>query len=598
MAGPKLLSKEKNEQVKDSADERDNTAESRDALESIDKAVLAVRKHRKSTSLPQRSRSLSVENNNNKKRSSGSISRGPRCSQDLQTGRTIEYKSGLDTFVFPTPSPRLPTSSSRSVVPSPRHSPGSAPRSATLQPILSDLRSQSPQIGMAIGSPSHVPPSWGRSRTADCISPRIQQRPLPGAPPVGPEKSATGKTSKKQQRAKKTSSWKLFSNMFKKSTKPVPVTQDPFYRMKLDEPPSPPTVQDSVDAEILTAMPPLSAGLPTASSGISRHFHSRTTSDARGQARCESRGSVRTSFSRILRSPREKTTPTSSSPWRGTFFRSERDPPDPPKLHPIPAQTPRIELNLPAPEMERYSVMFSQLLSPSPSNESRPSLLERRLSRLPVVAKSNTLEVPQETLPLNPHSQTTTQFTRSLAIKVDGRRNTSTAPATALHRPPPVMRSQTAPTYETAQTLASSPESRTGSISHSEASLPATPTTVTTCTDTGSINHKLEEKEPPWNMLSSQPLIVSSPDVTGTRTGHSIDLERQMVQVSVARQVSINRARSRVRRTVSTNQPKMVDLIKSRNRKSEVGILDSVENLGDATDEEMPDINLIKEFST
>lgn len=145
--------------------------------------------------------------------------------------------------------------------------------------------------------------------------------------------------------------------------------------------------------------------------------------------------------------------------------------------------------------------------------------------------------------------------------------------------------------------MASSPESRTGSASHSEASL-ATPTTHTTCTDVGSVHRVTDEKEPNWSMLASQPVIVSSPDVTQSRLDHhSVDLERQMVQVSVARQVSINRARSRVRRTVSTKQPKMVDLVTARNRKSEVGILDSVDMLGDAGDEEMPGNGLIREFS-
>lgn len=553
--------------------------------------------HSKANSNKSRPRSPFVENENRRTSSQDLhlTAKGPRCSHDLHTGRTIEYKSGLDTFVFPTPSPRLPTSS-------PRHSPGLPSRSATPQPLQPDRPRESPRIGMAIGSPSNAPPSWGRSQTADCISTRIQQRPPPNAPKNPPEKHEHRKTIKKLQREKKTSSWKLFSNLFKKSAKPAPVPKDPVYREKVDKAPVQPKSQPHFEPERLTAIPPLSAALPATRPVSSRQSHVRTLSDSQAPPRCESRSSVRTSFTRMLRSPCERTTP-SSSPWRGTFFRGEQNQPSTPLLHPnsaIISRTPRLELDLPEPEFQRYSVMFSHLLSPVPSNGSKPSLLERRLSRMPVVTSgiptNNTGEAQSESSPSSQNSQTSAQPRRSMSIKVDRRRNTSAAPVTAVHRPHPIMRSQTAPMYESFQLLASSPESHAESASHSDTSLPTTPTTLNTGIETGTMPLE-QDKEPRWGTLASQPVIVYPSDVMNSSVDHSMDLERQMVQVSVARQVSINHARSRVRRTVSMKRPNMVDLTKEKNRKSEVGILDSVDDLRDMGEDDMPDVELIKEFA-
>lgn len=518
-----------------------------DSPYSVNEAVHPARTHRKSTS------TTSSELRQTTK--------GPVCTKDLYTGRTIEYKSGLDTFIFPTPSPLLRS-------PSPRSSPALAPRSATFQHLRSDLQHESPRIGMAIGSPSHAPPSWERSQPSDGISARIQPQMPSEFPPAVPEKPTSGKQSKERPRVKKASSWKLFSNifMFRKTTKPAPAAKDAYHRIKLEVPRNPPTSPTSMESDVLSPMVPPSSASP----GVTRRLHSRDQPDARAQTRCESRGSVRTSFTRLLRSPCERATP-SSSPWRATFFRGERDRPKSPMLlspHlPTLSRTPRLELDIPAPELERYSVMFSQLLAQTSSNDSKPSLLERRLSRLPPATKAET-NVREAQAGTN--NQASSRLTRSLSIKVDERRTTSGLPVPAVHRPRPIARSQTAPILEASKRPSDSP---TGSASYSEASLPPTPTTINACTDTTI----LEDKEPAWNVHTSQPVIMSSPDVTGLRVDRSIDLEQQMVQVSVARQVSISRARSRIRRTVSTKQPQMVDLMMAKNRKSEAGILDSVD---------------------
>jgi hypothetical protein len=57
------------------------------------------------------------------------------------------------------------------------------------------------------------------------------------------------------------------------------------------------------------------------------------------------------------------------------------------------------------------------------------------------------------------------------------------------------------------------------------------------------------------------------------------DLERQIVQVSVARQVSVSRARTRVQQALPSKQPlrpRVVNLSFSGNRKSEVGLFEEV----------------------
>lgn len=550
---------------------------------------------------PSRSLSPDVAYVNRKASSSQDLhlsAKGPRCSHDLHTGPTIEYKSGLDTFVFPTPSPRLPS-------PSPRHSPRLPPRSVTPQLQAASDRLREPQrIGMAIGSPSQAAPTWGRSQTADCISTRIQQRPPPHADSKEPEKQPPRKITKKQQRASKTSSWRLFSNLFKKSTKPElaqsnRVSKHPVYKENLQAPPNQSTDPPNVKFQTPTATLPHSATLPVMPSGPSRPSHIRTLSDSKAPPRCESRSSVRTSFTRMLRSPCERTTP-SLSPWRGSLFRSESPQPDISTSATI-VRTPRLELDLPKPELDRYSVMFFHLLAPTASNEYRPTLLERRLSRMPTASKDTSpVDIAQHETNCSPsgqQSQAKVQPRRPLSIRVGPRRNTSSVLGVATQRPQSIMRSHTAPMYETCQQPASSPESHAESASHSDASVPATPTTLNNCIDDATIPLK-QEHEPTWTKLISQPVIMDSTDSTHGGVNPLIDLERQMVQVSVARQVSISHARSRIRRTVSTQRPEMVSLAMAKNRKSEVAILDSVEYLHDAAEEEMPDGTLIKEFST
>lgn len=268
---------------------------------------------------------------------------------------------------------------------------------------------------------------------------------------------------------------------------------------------------------------------------------------------------------------------------------------------PIP-RTPQLTLDFPTSEFERYSVMFEKVLS----NESRPSLLERRQSRLQRTKSnrqvgegsksSDRLEIQTSKPSLPQRSLTSPHLTvaRSLSIRIDDRKSDNAAPPqgqdSAIHRARPILRSNTAPpgavspmraafTRDRKATLESSPESRPASDIYSEASLPPTPSTITTCTDTESVKRVLDQSEPAWDMVTSKSFRVMSPaedklEDPYKRVKSPEDLERQIVQVSVARQVSVSRARTRVQRATATKQPLRPQLVElTKNRKSTVGIV-------------------------
>ncbi|KAK4493775.1 hypothetical protein PRZ48_014960 [Zasmidium cellare] len=600
----------------------------RDVFESIDEAVAEHRKSlgkRPNTSagLEKRKRSLS------KPRMAAKEVKEPTCSEDLYlVGQTLEYKDGLDTFRFPTPSPRLPP----------------PPRSATFHHSPSPLLKQhdsplstyeSPRIGVAIGSPSNAPPSWGRSFTADHISTRMPHPPS-RTPPRPPGEDL--RASQSPQQRKKKSSWKTIGTIFRWTSKPAQA-QRPASRgnANLEDStitPCSPIIRTLAPSE--APSPVLPSPKPVANAQH-RRMHSGSPSLHQGEMRPESRnGADRTSFmpalkARISRVPytRGSTTP---SPRLKThryqdsediFSLKEQDRHDSP-ISPINTglealsipRTPRLDVTFERPEFERYSIMFEKLLS----NDSKPSLLERRQSRLQrrrSGKRSATCEESAEDLSVSTHipllpqrALTSPHLSRSLSIRVEGKNvevqgMTAEGPSTAIHRPRPLLRSNTAPPgavspvtaafRERKTTLESSPESP-GSAFFSEASIP-TPTTITTCTDRESIQKELEQSEPSWDMITSIPVKIGSPPKPAAesskgkgrapepypRVKSPEDLERQIVQVSVARQVSVSRARSRVQKAVATSsfkqplRPRVVEL--SKNRKSTVGILESADDV-------------------
>ncbi|CAK3821853.1 Hypothetical predicted protein [Lecanosticta acicola] len=580
----------------------------KEAFASIDEAVL---EHGKSMRR-QPNTSAGVEERRKRGSSEGTnatkhmimAAKEPTSLQELERiGRTLEYTDGLDTFRFPTPEPRVPSP------------PPTTPHSATFPPVppsSSPLNYPSPKIGVAIGSPSQAPPSWGRSLTINNISDRTDPLPPSRAPPRPPQPQRSHTVACGLEQPKKKSGWKVFGSLFRRSssrrgTHCIPAPEH------AQTPPSACTPPIRALASSEATSPELPSPRPVSS----MRGHSRKASAGTGHMwSAQSTPTDRTSPMPKLKSkmrcsltPSPRTTPTRAST---DMFKT------PPERHDSAVEShnanvagatlgmPRLDLDIPKSEFERYSVMFEKLLS----NDSRPSLLERRQSRLhrriSGLERSNGGDVP----PPDPSQLSTpsTHLTRSLSIQTGSKQtlggNGSEATVTSLQRPGPIQRSMTAPPgaispltsafsrgrKDTVETFPSSMDSVDANTIYSENSLPPTPTTMTTCTDTESIGRALGQQESAWDMMTSKPDTIPSPpehvDESAPepypRVKSAEDLERQIVQVSVARQVSVRRAKMRVHKAVATKQPlrpRLVELV--GNRKSTAGVLESAADDGE-----------------
>ncbi|EME41837.1 hypothetical protein DOTSEDRAFT_74036 [Dothistroma septosporum NZE10] len=535
----------------------------------------------------------------------------PTCLEDLQkSGHIVEYKDGLDTFRFPTPSPRMPSMPRSATATAFRHSP-------------SQLHHESPAIGIALEFPTNAPPSLGRSFTADDVSSRMSHK-LPNGtlpPPLAPqsvEPAAVAQGSPDVR--KKKSGWKTIRTVFRWTSKPavrIPQLSEmsqPYSEMREAAPPEP------VIKELAPSEAP-SLDLPRPGFNKQRHTRMHSGSSLGTLAQPKSGRSLRGSSPALrssfmpnlrgkLRATRGSVTPEfgksfgwgSPRPLQTTNTRH-----DSPISHdaapPSPApRTPRLDVNFERPEFERYSVMFEKLLS----NDPKPSLLERRQSRVQQrksekrigdVKTGERLQVVTQGPGTPKRSMTSPHLSKGLPLRVDCGDDhgvDNMGPSMVADRPRYHQRANTAPlnttfplatnlTRSRKVTLESSPESNESDL-FSESSLPSTPATVVTCTDTESLWQEVQESEPAFDMVTPDHSQKIMADCTHTsnqypRVKSQEDLERQMVQVSVARQVSVSQARSIVRRAVSSNifkqpvRPKVVELHK--NRKSEVGLLES-----------------------
>ncbi|KAK3686851.1 hypothetical protein LTR37_019403 [Vermiconidia calcicola] len=530
---------------------------------------------------------------------SNSFSR-PRTAAGTQTvernpelpipGSTIDITAGNDTFRFPTPSPRLP------------------PKSATFQHAPSPLAgTDSPSIGVAYGSPSQQPkPKWGRAYTADQVRDtkptRVTSRPLA---PASQEPSSPVLLP---QLKRKKSGWKTFGGLFgRRSVKPV--AEEPFY--KLRQPQSEPSSENR-----LHPPPAAKENLPRGLSRLhadspSTPGHRRVTSIPRGMARLEARAEADlASFlpyaqQRRVRSPSMIQREGFSPMFRAfdqtrdseDIFRADSEPKNDSPLSMTEnkttlgtPRTPKLNLDFPDPMFERYSVMFGKLLE-----EPKPSLLERRQSKQQK-KKSPKLQKPTSATEViysdgGVHNMSSANLTKSLSINVGKKSQTmTTAPAiersASVNRPRPIQRSRTAPLK--AVSPSTEAHSKIRHVVHCRSStsqtlaansLPPTPMTVATVSDGESVaivnddftalQRNMDEAEPSWDMITSKPAKVGmkSRPYPYVRLKSPEDLERQMVQVSVARQVSVTKARRTVQHAVASKQPlrpRVVELGKDR----------------------------------
>ncbi|KAK5169476.1 uncharacterized protein LTR77_005452 [Saxophila tyrrhenica] len=479
----------------------------------------------------------------------------------------IEFRSGADTYNFPTPSPRVPPKSATF-----HHSPSPSPLAFR----------ESPGIGMALGSPTQAAmPTWGRSQTADQLgSRRKAPSPIDHPSPALPERTTS--RSQRPELKKKSSNWKSIRDLFgrKPSKTEVP---EPFYKLKVPE------AQSADRPTAYSASPPPVAKGDTVRSRI----HQRTPSMTRGMARLEAR-TQHESVEMFSPSAHERT----DSPLSTTE-----------KIDPM--RTPQLNLDLPSLGFDRYSVMFEKLLE-----EPKPSILERRQSKLPRKKSLKILEstrsiseqsviAEQPTAPAVPQrSLTSPSLLKSrLSVKVSKKDRAEDEKTAAFHRPQPIQRSRTAPpgaqsprtaAFIKANRLGPTPTSATFS-QISENSLPPTPNTAnTTVSDKDSVaiisNAKKASApaptaEPSWDMLTSLPARTQSyrqqqqQREPYLRVKSPEDLEKQMVQVSVARQVSVTKARRTVQHAVVTKQPLKPRVVvmggREKERKSTVVLIES-----------------------
>lgn len=553
--------------------------------------------------------------------------------------QTIEFKAGKDTYNFPTPSPRVPHPRSATMQVSPARSP--------LDPALGD----SPKIGVAIGSPREMPPQWSRTHTVDHLAKQLPARPPPTRAmtelPQIPEKAA-------EQTAKKKGSWKKLGGIFGRKPSAKATAPEPFYKVR------PPQEQGERHPQqqmrsLHSAAKQQALPSPAASSGDDRSplpaasGHRRTPSMTRGMARLEARAQAdRAAFMeqeqkeqppapRVIRTPsmiqREGLSPTFGSPGASRtseeIFKSmeaasgKRN--DSPLSVTDGPRTLRLDLDIPDHHMERYSVMFEKFLVNG--NDKGPSIIERRqsklqkkrsLKRLDEIDRRNHIETPQipQRSATSPHLSKMPSLSITTGKKVRSPKPSPAhepePPTTAVHRPQPIKRANTAPmktgspvkqnfskprmimvTEPVVKSPVEQTHTRQGSM-YSENSLPPTPTSDRPSLDdralcpVPSISKHAADDSGTWEMLTANPNTTAIPKRQASlrrqepdpyrRVKSPEDLESRVVQVSVARQVSVSKARKQVRQAVEVKQPlrpRVVEL--SKNRKSTVVLIEGGE---------------------
>ncbi|KAM0720687.1 hypothetical protein Q7P37_004824 [Cladosporium fusiforme] len=423
--------------------------------------------------------------------------------------------------------------------------------------------------------PKPLPPPYGRSATEPVITTTSHQ-PLPAQAYTWSNQS---EEAQRPQIRKQRSAWKTFGDFFKGKQSKQP-TPEPFYNI---QPPS---------NDALTATPKRTLGKV----GV---LDSPLPSPVHGTGKRVDSG----------RSLQDSSPPQTKRANRGKSQNFSR-----PNLNidnctlDEPNSTPKLDTVIPDGGFPRYSVMFEKLLEPKP----KPSLLERRLSKRTQMERINAQDsnnaVTGETTSLQ-RSVTSPHLTRmpSLTIHVANSNHATKSKAThhSSRRPAAPKRSNTTPTTAhlalpafnartpvTAKaiplpkqstnsssttsanptTVISSPDSINSMLS--ENSLPPTPTTATSIASSidttvfgpSSTSKATTTPSPPPPIPSrsaERPHLMRNPP-TGTEP-----FNRQIVQVSVARQVSVSKARRRVADASEVKQPlrpRVVEL--GKNRKS------------------------------
>ncbi|RMY32220.1 hypothetical protein D0866_06759 [Hortaea werneckii] len=449
-------------------------------------------------------------------------------------------------------------------------------------------------IGIMLGSPRQPLLYSARTQSEEVLAKReMQRRPQPnraattaatGPPPSSLDQKLTPPQTPEAR--KKKQSWKALGGLFQRvQSKP-----------KVSTTPS--------DGSIAQR-----SGMPAPSSGYSENQSStpRTPFVSRNMARIEARREAEQSSSSVATNDRSHA--SSHPPRKQSLQPKQHDQSSTGMTSNVPGavpRTPKLDLEIPNAEMERYSVMFEKLLEP------RQSILERRQSKArtqePNVEKSLP-QRPQASEDGVPQRSITSPHLRNnfpLKIKVRGNEDTEVeGPPTAVHQPHSLQRSMTLPPNTKSPVMKESSRPKPPTLSSTESerspktplsdenSLPPTPTTVTTVTDDDSFALTSHEPLPSAKSRERAEENGRRHDTGTTRTGtvhekspardpyervkSPEDLDRQVVQVSVARQVSVSRARRQVEQATNSAKqplrPRVVEL--GKHRKSTMVLIES-----------------------
>jgi hypothetical protein len=525
----------------------------------------AVKEHR--LSMLQRPKSAGTDRaRKNLSPSPQSTKSTPRNGEELhRTVQTIEFTSGLDTFVFPTPSPRPPQ------------------RSTTFQGIAAspNLSPSDQGIGLAIGSPSQAlfPPGPTLIRPVSPFpkqSMTEQHRPEERRGASVDALDARKAPAKDSSPLKKPLGWKAFSNIFRKPSMAIRNRTRPII---VDTPPALPPKMSIVQSSSLPPTPPKSL-LPYQNYArpVTRDNSSlfppppQSESAPCTYAKVEKMTLVSHVGVKTRHMPRRESSlpplhlaelpaPNKEQVEQPIIIIRSDSPLD--NFDQETPATPKLELDLPSPHLERYSVMFDGVLHRQ--SFAGASLMERRQSKFSTVPDH--AEVPSLQRSVSP-----------LLLNVPG--------PTAINRPRPIRRSNTAPPGATSpvgggfaksggvpRVVVESPQTPYSVTFSSDGSVPQTPTTINTCTDTSSILRDIEEQEPVWEMLTS-----AAKDEENGCESPLIHWLPQRDDVQVARRVSVSRTHDRAQSVVMCNtafRPRVVNM--SKNRRSTIAVVEMSE---------------------
>ncbi|KAF2723154.1 hypothetical protein K431DRAFT_302079 [Polychaeton citri CBS 116435] len=500
----------------------------------------------------------------------------------------MPFTAGQYVFNFPTPSPRL-SSFSVNDTPESNNLPGS--------PSPLDLSQCTTPIGVAIGSPSQMP-SWSRSYTADHI--RYIEAPTQ---PIGMSVSTGShhvEASNHEAPLRRQRTWNRLGGLFRrKSSRRKPTMKG--RSQQLQSPETSGSWQPSSQTFLEDAHTP--PGNTDATKQQARH--SRTPSQrhvARWQARAEAdreifhptgEASLRRTPSMMMRDSPLLSPGSCASPTPSRDLSENRTIASPDTRATI--GTPKLDIDIPSIELERYSIMFDKIFTP------QQSLLERRMNRLEAKGyeqpASSTMSSSSRTLPQRSLSTMQAPSTPGNASLSPGWK-TAGLPRLGIG----LQRSNTAPggvsparanfvkSLPTVKDEPVSPVSAT-SAAQEEKSLPCTP--VSFADDDSIVVSKLNgpkrwlsQREPSWEMLRKP--AVSCPPVT-TKPAHGPRIrenshqtaDERIVQVSIARQVSVSKARQKVqeasqnKQQVQSLRPRVVEVNKNGAlRKSTVVVIE------------------------